>query len=219
MSKIFVIGLPRTGTTSLCAALLELGLKVCHTVYTDAALKQADVIADTPGYSFYPELDELFPRAKFVYLHRSENAWVPSARILVTRVVHRYHDNPHAFHPLFISGFERVFGSLLEGRNVEKVASDECLLKCYSQHREGVFNYFGGREDQLIEIDLSKKESYQGLCKFLNVGRDVSSCKAFPHLNKLGKISDWDKVNHPLKIGSHLPCEEGRRGYDLLKCK
>ncbi|RYE30840.1 MAG: sulfotransferase family protein, partial [Sphingobacteriales bacterium] len=31
MKKIFIIGLPRTGTTSISVALLNYGLKVAHT--------------------------------------------------------------------------------------------------------------------------------------------------------------------------------------------
>ena len=48
MQKIFIIGLPRTGTTSVCVAMLELGFYVAHTAYTDRSFTEAQVIADTP---------------------------------------------------------------------------------------------------------------------------------------------------------------------------
>ncbi|MEM7388342.1 MAG: sulfotransferase, partial [Pseudomonadota bacterium] len=47
-SKIFIIGLPRTGTTSICNSFLQLGYKTAHTAYTQQAITTADVIADTP---------------------------------------------------------------------------------------------------------------------------------------------------------------------------
>jgi len=56
-SKIFIIGLPRTGTTSICNSFLQLGYKTAHTAYTQQAIITADVIADTPVFSEYALLD------------------------------------------------------------------------------------------------------------------------------------------------------------------
>ncbi|WP_320819085.1 sulfotransferase, partial [Thalassolituus sp.] len=42
MSKIFIIGLPRTGTTSISVALLELGFLVAHTAFTKKAFEVAE---------------------------------------------------------------------------------------------------------------------------------------------------------------------------------
>ncbi|MFQ3195483.1 MAG: hypothetical protein ACI9N3_002317, partial [Colwellia sp.] len=50
-TKIFIIGLPRSGTTSICAAMLELGYTVAHTAYTQKTFDQAQVIADTPIFA------------------------------------------------------------------------------------------------------------------------------------------------------------------------
>ena len=70
MNKLFIIGLPRTGTTSISVALLDYGFKVAHTAYTKRAFELADVISDAPCFADYQELDNIFPHSKFVYLDR-----------------------------------------------------------------------------------------------------------------------------------------------------
>jgi GT2 family glycosyltransferase len=47
-SKLFGIGLPRTGTTSVAAAMMELGLKTCHACFDDTLYDQGDAFFDTP---------------------------------------------------------------------------------------------------------------------------------------------------------------------------
>ncbi len=51
MSKLFIIGLPRTGTTSISVALLEMGLLVAHTAFTKKAFEVADAISGAPCFS------------------------------------------------------------------------------------------------------------------------------------------------------------------------
>ena len=77
MNKIFIIGLPRTGTTSVCAAMLDLGFRVAHTAYTDRSFNEAQVIADTPIFCDYQHLDKAYPDAKFIYLTRTMDKWLP----------------------------------------------------------------------------------------------------------------------------------------------
>lgn len=56
-NKVFIIGLPRTGTTSLCSFLLNKGLTVAHTAYCQQAFDSAQVIADTPIFHDFQQLD------------------------------------------------------------------------------------------------------------------------------------------------------------------
>jgi len=56
--KIWIIGLPRTATTSVCVAMLDLGYKTAHTSYTKTCFKHAQVIADTPIFCDYQQLDK-----------------------------------------------------------------------------------------------------------------------------------------------------------------
>ncbi|HBY85576.1 MAG TPA: sulfotransferase family protein, partial [Colwellia sp.] len=56
--KIFIIGLPRTATTSVCLAMLEQGFKTAHNAYTQDSFSQAQVLADTPIFCDYQTLDK-----------------------------------------------------------------------------------------------------------------------------------------------------------------
>ena len=87
MNKLFIIGLPRTGTTSISVALLDYGFKVAHTAYTKRAFELADVISDAPCFCDYQELDKLFPNSKFVYLDRALTSWVPSVQMLLNKML------------------------------------------------------------------------------------------------------------------------------------
>ena len=86
MNKLFIIGLPRTGTTSLSVALLDYSFKVAHPAYTKRAFELADVISDAPTFCDFRQLDGLFPGSKFVYLERSLALWVPSMRMLLNKI-------------------------------------------------------------------------------------------------------------------------------------
>ena len=86
-NKLFVIGLPRTGTTCISAALLDYQLNVAHTALTKQAFATADVITDTPCFVDYPHLDQLFPGAYFVYSERKITDWIPSIQMLLTKII------------------------------------------------------------------------------------------------------------------------------------
>ncbi|MFT7558967.1 MAG: hypothetical protein ACI93R_000870 [Flavobacteriales bacterium] len=83
MSKIFIIGLPRTGTTSICIHLLDHNHRVAHNAYCENTIVQADVIADTPVFADYAKLDALYPNSKFIMLERSLELWTPSIQRLL----------------------------------------------------------------------------------------------------------------------------------------
>ena len=85
-NKIFIIGLPRTGTTSVCHAFLEFGIPTAHTAYTNNCFDNAHAIADTPIFNDYKALDKYYPDAKFIYLERELNVWLPSIKQLLLRM-------------------------------------------------------------------------------------------------------------------------------------
>ena len=84
--KIFIIGLPRTGTTSVCNAFLHFGIPTAHTAYTTACFDNAVAIADTPIFNDFKVLDKYYPGAKFIYLERELTTWIPSIRQLLQRM-------------------------------------------------------------------------------------------------------------------------------------
>ena len=66
MSKVFGIGLSRTGTKSLAAALNLLGIRTRY------------AITETSAVPFCPHFDELYPGSKFILTIRDKQSWLNS---------------------------------------------------------------------------------------------------------------------------------------------
>ena len=108
MNKLFIIGLPRTGTTSVRVALLDSGFKVAHTAFTQRTFELAEVFSDTPCYCDYRQLDRLFPNSKFVYLDRDIELWIPSVQMLLTKMQNNLSTEGH-FNPIIKRCFNQTF--------------------------------------------------------------------------------------------------------------
>src|ERR1700712_3574666 len=131
MSKIFIIGLPRTGTTSVSVALLDYGFKVAHTAYTKRAFELADVISDAPCFSDYEQLDKLFPNSKFVYLDRAVENWVPSIQMLLQKMLPELEPKTGYLNPVLKRSFNKTFALSTTSNPLEK----EHLETCYRKHQ------------------------------------------------------------------------------------
>ncbi|MBU2421988.1 MAG: sulfotransferase family protein [Gammaproteobacteria bacterium] len=174
--KVFIIGLPRTGTTSVSVALLEQGLKVAHMAFTKQAFILADAISDVPCFSDYRQLDGLFPQAKFVYLERDMVKWVPSMQMLLGKMLPHLEEKSGRFHPIMKRSFRHTFA-------IDKVvdpADEAHLIDCYKRHQNEVFAYFHGRED-FISLDISHAGSLSRLLQFLGLTTDCPT---------LGQVTD-----------------------------
>jgi len=194
-NKIFVIGLPRTATTSLCQATLDLGFSTAHTAYTNQTFNNAQVIADTPIYCDYPYFDQQYPNAKFIYLTRSVPLWLPSIRQLLERMYHNLQRSDGGSNPMLRHCFNHIFSPL----TLANIASDKFLEHCYMRHQAQVMAYFETRAHDLLTIDVAHPESYQKLCHFLQV---TSTITGFEHINQGGKITAWKHIKSALKIES-----------------
>ena len=86
MSKVFGIGLSRTGTKSLAAALQALGyntLHYCPLVNNGSAvsledIKKYDAVVSTSFYRMYSTLDLQYPNSKFILTTRDKGQWFSS---------------------------------------------------------------------------------------------------------------------------------------------
>jgi hypothetical protein len=210
MSKIFIIGLPRTGTTSISVALLECGFKVAHTAFTQRAFELADVISDCPCFSDYQQLDDLFPDSKFVYLKRDLSKWVPSMQRLLTKMAPHLAPKTGYFNPVLKRSFEQTF--VLSNNNL---LSDEHLSNCYKRHQQKVESYFQGRQN-LLSIDISEQGSLSTLKTFLEVDSDSyhDDNSKFPHFNQGTQVSNWKAYKHNNKINSLSAGKNHRKFFD-----
>src|SRR5262245_9885179 len=89
--KVFGIGLSKTGTSSLDRALNELGIASIHfpcdrTTHRELAagnyrlsvLRQYRAATDIAVGPFYAQLDQVYPRSKFVLTVRELDPWLES---------------------------------------------------------------------------------------------------------------------------------------------
>jgi len=193
--KIFIIGLPRTATTSVCAAMLELGFSTAHTAYTKQAMRDAQVIADTPIFCDYQALDIAYPNAKFIYLSRELSSWLPSIRQLLERMYVNLQRTDGGSNPTLRRCYNEIFYPL----TLDNIANDQFLIDCYQRHQQGIVNYFADRPQDLLTIDVSHGNSFKQLLSFVGA---TSSQDTFERMNIGGKVTAWKKVKHPLKIAS-----------------
>ncbi|MBO9490296.1 sulfotransferase family protein [Endozoicomonas sp. G2_1] len=200
-NKLFIIGLPRTGTTSICISLLELGYSVAHTAYSPHCLDNAQAIADTPVFCDFKTLDKQYPNAKFIYLTRSAERWLPSIKQLLLRMQKNLTRTDGGFNPTLKRCYSEIFAPL----SIEAINDDQHLLDCYQKHQRDIYDYFADRKEDLLEIDISAHDSYQKLIDFL--GKATNGNK-FPHVNVAGKVTYWKKIKHPLKIDSNLKAKD-----------
>ena len=194
-SKIFILGLPRTGTTSICATMLELGYSVAHTAYTQTTFNHADVIADTPIYNDYALLDRYYPNSQFIYLTRKPEKWLPSIKQLLLRMYNNVIREDGGFNTIIKRCFTDVFSPF----TLENINNDAFLLACYNQHKARVTSYFLAKNRAILFIDISESASYDQLINFINCEEKQGN---FPQLNQGGKVTAWKDIKHTKKVES-----------------
>ena len=198
IEKIFIIGLPRTATTSVCLAMLEQGFKTAHNAYTQEAFSQAQVLADTPIFCDYQKLDKHFPKSKFIYLTRSPKRWLPSIRQLLQRMMINLQRLDGGFNPHLKRCYNEVFFPL----NDDNLNRDEFLLSCYNRHQQGIKDYFKNRAQDLLTIDVSDEKSYLEMLAFLNIDSTKAREGGFKQINLGGKVKAWQGLHNKLKVES-----------------
>ena len=97
--KVFGIGMPKTGTSSLHTALEILGIKSIHyphdekTVreleagnYRLSLLDEYDALCDVPIPAIFAQLDECWPDSKFILTVRDQEEWLDSCENWFKRI-------------------------------------------------------------------------------------------------------------------------------------
>ncbi|GHG03343.1 sulfotransferase [Thalassotalea marina] len=194
-NKVFIVGLPRTGTTSLCVKCLELGFNVAHTAYTQQTFEQAQIIADTPVFNDFVLLDQYYPDSKFILLEREISLWLPSIKQLLNRMSRNLLRTDGGFNPIIKRCYTETFAPF----EPELINNDEFLANCYFSHQSKVLSYFGDKPNQLLRLNLTNSDAPQQLANFLNITAPAS---AFSVINKGGKVTAWNDLKHPSKVPS-----------------
>lgn len=203
-NKVFVIGQGKTGTTSLGHFLRSIGLKIgnqgdaemltkeCHQGDYKRLIKYcktADAFQDMPFMipSVYKVLDQQFPNSKFILTIRdSAHQWYDS---LVRFHTIKYSSDPNRppNEEDLSAALYRYEGWALDTKRIlwdyPKVPlyDEKRYKQYYIDYNNEATEYFKGRVNNFIKINVSVKEDFIRTCSFLNVKGDLTS---FPWENK-----------------------------------
>lgn len=173
---IFGIGLSKTGTTSLFAALDLLGLRSATYRHLRALgleewfagdferdyLAGYEAATDLPLATFFPQLDRRYPGSKFVLTTRALESWLESAA--------KHFSTPPA----------SEFGRLVRLATYGVTGYDEARFRyVHETHARNVGWYFRDRPDALLSLDVVAGEGWEKLCPFL--GQPIPNAP-FPHV-------------------------------------
>ena len=205
--KVFCVGRPKTGTTSMKKAFKELGLIVGNQLLGELLLLDwakrdfrriyrlcltGQAFKDIPfslPYTFQA-LDQRFPGSKFILTVRnSPNQWYQSltsfhAKLYGNGNIPSSEDLKNA-HYIF-KGRPYHGNRLVYHGPPGDPYNKQVLIAHYKAHNKAVMDYFRNRPDNLLVLNVAGKGAYDKLCDFLGkpkVGR------AFPHENKTKEIS------------------------------
>ena len=190
--KVFVIGLNKTGTTSLGDALSTLGYarrgwneflsrKLFHDWHSGNLkplinwTKLYEAFEDFPWPLVYEEMATLYPDAKFILsMRKDEERWFQSIAA-------------HSARRPWI-GHEVIYGAVIASPETK-----ELYLTKYREHNERVREFFRDQPGRLLEICVedSSDGNWIKLCEF--VGRPDVPTKQFPKSNP--KEAFWN-VDH-----------------------
>jgi hypothetical protein len=166
IGKVFGIGLSKTGTTSLYAALAELGyrsgtfrhsqrLGLERWVEGDFGpdyLAEFDAMTDLPIGCFFRELDLRYPGSRFILTTRSLEPWLAS-------VARQFRANPEP------TPFNRDTRLMAYGVSV---FNEGMFRRAYLRHEAEVRDHFATRPNQLLVVNFFEGDGWDPLCAFLD---------------------------------------------------
>jgi hypothetical protein len=173
-TRVFGIGMHKTGTTSLHSALRTLGIESAHWKNAHWAraiwqemqehgkswtVEHSYALSDLPMAILYEQLDRAYPGSKFILTTRNEGAWLKSVE---NHWSHKHnpfrsqwdHDPfSHCIH-------KAIYGQ----RGFDAVV----FLTRFRRHNREVKEYFKDRPDDLLVMDMSNGSGWSDLCSFLD---------------------------------------------------
>ncbi|MEM7447681.1 MAG: sulfotransferase family protein [Myxococcota bacterium] len=184
--KVFGLGLSRTGTRSLTAALQILGWDCLHYPTDEQTFKDLsagkglfqflniwDGLTDITAAPYYAQLDANYPGSKFILTVRDTGSWLRSA------------NNHWTGRDPFAPAETDAAQSHMKIRRLLRAATYGCyefeptrFRWVFEQHRLNVERYFQKRSEDLLVIDICNGEGFEKLAPFLGVPEPI---QPFPH--------------------------------------
>jgi Sulfotransferase domain len=196
------VGVGRTGTYSLKLALEQLGLGPCHHMEEvikdppthvplwmsaaqgkpdwDKNYKDFNSAVDWPTASFWQELANNYPKARFVLTLRSTASWVQSFSETIQKLLAGKDQAPPQMQPFIEMGI-----AVLGKAGFTAAQDHEALAKAFEAHNYAV--RAGLPKDRLLVYEV--KDGWTPLCKFLD--KPVPS-EPFPKTNN--REDFWERI-------------------------
>lgn len=181
-TKIFGVGLSRTGTVTLHNVVQSCGYKSVHYPMPWTNIDEYDAAFDTPVVSKMEELDKKYPNSKFIYSIRPDREdWLRSCAEHL------------AMRPILPNEHQKAVRISVYGdwEFDEKKWSDS-----YDRHEHYIRTYFEGRDQDLITVNLFDGDLIDDLYDFLQIDESKRNHTEYPHLNSIDDLSDW----HAMRI-------------------
>jgi len=202
-TKIFCIGLNKTGTTSLEAELKNKGFRMGNQHSGEDLIEEwakrdfckiidfcysAEAFQDAP-FSFpytYQALAMHFPNAKFILTIRDNfEQWYKSltrfhSKLWADGVRIPTKDDLKKAPYRFVGRAYRA-NRLLFDTPESSPYEKESLRRYYESHNRAVVEYFRHQSDKLLVINIAESSAYPDFCSFLGI---ESAGSNFPWLNK-----------------------------------
>lgn len=200
MSKVFGIGLAKTGTTTLYRALKMLGYSAVHNPNSLEELAGHDAATNILVADNFEELDGRYPGSRFIYTVRERDAWLRSSGKhskgkWLTR-------SKRAKPAAKVLAKRRVYGT-------ERFEPD-MRAAVYDRHERRIRSYFQDRPEDLLVIDLcASGDHWPALCEFL--GKPVPAAP-FPHENRTANVlvARWRDLVKPARKATRRAVRETR---------
>lgn len=200
-AKVFCIGRNKTGTTSLEAALRNLGYRLGNQAAGEMLLfdwarrdfrriielcKTADAFQDIPfslGYT-YQAVDAAFPGSKFILTVRDDpEQWFDSVVRFHAKIM-RVDGVPTAAdlanHHYRYKGQLWDSARLIYGVDASTLYDKKIYVAHYLRHNQSVLDYFRHRRNELLILNVARADAMEKLCRFL--GAEYRG-EMMPHLN------------------------------------
>jgi hypothetical protein len=187
-TRVFGIGMQRTGTSSLNEAFKMYGFDSGHwesaewaqTIWWEMnkwnrslTVEKLYALCDNPIPTLYKKLDAAYPGSKFILTVRDEEKWIRSVRKFWT-----YEGNPQRW-VWDTDKFSHKIHSIIYGT---PKFDEQVFRETYRKHNHEVQQYFKDRPDDLFILDVNEKTTTDGLSGFL--GLPNINNNRFPHRNK-----------------------------------
>jgi hypothetical protein len=200
--KVFCIGQNKTGTTSIAAALAQLGYRVGEQSVAELLIEDwsrrdfrrivrycasADAFQDIPfslDYT-YQALDCAYPGSKFILTVRdSGDQWYASVIRFHTKIIGQNRLPTAADLKEFSyrrKGWLWEVLQLVYGDSEESLYERETYIRRHEEQNRRVLDYFRNRPDDLLVLNVADSDAMRRLCNFLGKKHDN---RAMPHLNR-----------------------------------